>query len=305
MANASQTRLAYVAESTYGVTPATPTFQKLRYTAEGLGANIENVTSNEIRADRNVSDLIQVGSSAGGNVDFELSYGSYDDFLESLMFSTFSTNVLKNGVTEKSFTLEKTFETGATDQFHRFTGAIANGFNLSMTTGAIVTGSFDFVAQGGTSGQSIITGATYDDGNSNPVINAATDFASLAITGATSPKLTALDLSITNNLTPEAVLGSIESRAMTAGRFQATGNLTAYFDNEELYEMFLAGTATDLEFKLGGASSKNYLFNLPKIKFNSAQIVAGGNDQPILATIAFTGLYDGTDDATLKITRTT
>jgi hypothetical protein len=144
MANASQTRLAYVAESTYGVTPATPTFQKLRYTAEGLGANIENVTSNEIRADRNVSDLIQVGSSAGGNVDFELSYGSYDDFLESLMFSTFSTNVLKNGVTEKSFTLEKTFETGATDQFHRFTGAIANGFNLSMTTGAIVTGSCVF-----------------------------------------------------------------------------------------------------------------------------------------------------------------
>ena len=117
MVDSSQTRLASIAEVTYGTTPSSPTFLEQRFTSEGLNANIENVVSNEIRADRNVSDLVQVGSSAGGPVAFELSYGSFEDWLESLMFSTWSSNVLKNGNTQKSFTLEKTFEGGATDQY--------------------------------------------------------------------------------------------------------------------------------------------------------------------------------------------
>lgn len=304
MADTSQTRLAYIAESTFGTTPSTPAFTEARFTGEGLNANIETVTSNEIRPDRNVTDLVQVAQSASGAVNFELSYGSFDAFLESLMFGEWATNVLKNGVTEKSFTLEKTFETGATDQFHRFTGAIANNMSLSMATSSIVTGSFDFLAAGFSSAQAIITGATYTGANTNPVINAATNFASLAMTGVTSPELTALDISITNNLTLEQVLGSLDARGITSGRFQATGTLTAYFENEELFELFLNGTGSDLTFKLGGASSLNYVFDLPNIKFNSAEVVAGGNDQPVLVNMAFTALYDSGEAASLKITRT-
>lgn len=303
MANASQTRLSYVAETVWGETPATPSFQNARFTDESINANIENVTSNEIRPDRNVTDLVQVGSSAGGSVNIELSAGSFDDWLESVMYGAWAADVLKNSSTEKSFTLEKTFETGATDQFHRFAGAIANGFTLNVATGSIVTGSFDFLARGTSSSQAEITGATYTGANVNPVINGATDFASLTVTGATSPELTALTLSVTNGLTAEAVLGSLDARGLAAGRFTVTGSMTAYFENEELYELFLAGTSADLSFKLGGVSSNNYVFDMPNIKFNDAQVVAGGNDQPLLVELPFTALYDGTDDATLVITR--
>lgn len=304
MASASQTRLAYIAESTWGTTPATPAFTNARFTGESVNANIENVTSNEIRADRNVTDLVQVGQSAGGSVDFELSYGTYDDWLESLLYNTWSTNVLKNGNTEKSFTLEKTFETGATDQYHRFAGAIAGSMSLSMAVGSIVTGSFEFLAKGTTSAQTIITGATYTGANTNDVINAASNFASLSMTGVTSPELTALDLTISNNLRTQQVLGSLDARGIATGRFEVTGTFTAYFENEELYELFLAGTAADLSFKLGGASSSNYVFDLPNIKFGSANVVAGGNDQDLVAEVEFTALYDSGEDATLKITRT-
>ena len=303
--NTSQTRVAYIAESTWGTTPATPTFITARITGESLNANIDNVVSDEIRADRNVSDLIQVGSSAGGSVDFELTYGGFmDDWLEALLFSTWSSNVLKNGVTQKQFTLEKTFETGATDQFHRLTGAVPNSMSLSMATGSIVTGSFDFVGKGMSAAQAIISGATYTAGNTNTPINAASNFASLAMTGVTSPALTALDINITNNLDPQRVLGSLDARQITEGRFEVSGSLTAYFENAELYALFLAGTSTDLTFKLGGASSKNYLFNVPTIKFENTQVVAGGNDQPLLITTDFRGLYNSGEAASLKITRT-
>lgn len=301
----SQTRLAYIAESTWGTTPATPTFITARMTGESLNANIENVVSDEIRADRNVSDLIQVGQSAGGGVDFELTYGGFmDDWLEALMFSTWSSNVLKNGVTQKQFTIEKTFEAGATDQYHRFTGAVPNSMSLSMAVGQLVTGSFDFVSKGVTAAQAIISGATYTAANTNTPINAATNFASLAMTGVTSPALTQIDLNITNNLDLQKVLGSLDARQVTPGRFEVSGSATAYFENAEIYALFLAGTAADLTFKLGGSSSKNYLFNIPTLKFENASVVAGGNDEPLLVTFDFRGIYNGTEAASLKITRT-
>ena len=304
MTDSSQTRIAYIEESTYGTTPATPAFQEARYTADGLTAGVENIVSNEIRADRNVSDTIQVGSNAGGNLDFELSYGSFDDFLESLMYSTWSSNVLKNGTTQKSFTLEKTFETGATDQFHRFTGCIVNGMSLSIQSQQIVTGSFDMVAKGmDDPAQAIITGATYTAPNTNDVMNAGDDFSSLTITGASGIELTALNLNITNNVRQQPVVGSIDSRGVGTGRFEVTGDLTAYFENEELYDLFNNGTASDISFKLGGASSKNYVFDMGKVKFEEGNVLTPGNDQDIFVQLNFRALYDGVDN-TLQITRT-
>lgn len=303
MTDSSQTRLASIVEVTYGTTPATPTFLEQRFTDEGLNANFENITSNEIRSDRNVADLVQVGSNAGGPVNFELSYGSFDEWLESLMFNTWSTNVLKNGNTQKSFTLEKTFEAGATDQYHRFTGAVANSMSLAMQSQQIVTGSFDFLAKAATTAQAAIAGSSYTAVNANDVINAASNFASLAITGVTGPELTTLNLNITNNLRQQQVIGSVDSRGIGTGRFEVTGDLTAYFENEELFDIFMAGTATDLTFKLGGASSKNYVFNIANLKFETGEVIAGGNDQDVMAQMTFRGLYDGTDN-TLEITRT-
>lgn len=304
MSGTSQTRVAYIEESTWGTTPATPTWSTARLTGEGLRPNINNVKSEEIRADRNVPDLIQVSQAAGGNLNGELSYGAYDDFIESLLYSTWSSNVIKNGVTEKSFTIEKTFETGATDQYHRFTGAIVDSLELQMAIDSVVTANFNFLAKGMSAAQAEIASSTYNAAVANDVINAASNFASLAITGATSPALLSLDLTIQNNLAQQRQLGSLDARGIRNGRFEVTGSLEAYFENEELLDIFLAGTATDLTFKLGGASSKNYVFLLPNLKFETGEVVAGGNDQDLVIPMTFSGLYDATEDATIKITRT-
>lgn len=303
MVDSSQTRLAYIAESTYGTTPSTPTLKIQRFVSESLNANIENIVSNEIRADRNVTDLIQVGSSGGGSVDFELSYGSFDDWLESLMFGTWSSNVLKNASTQKSFTIEKTFEGGATDQYHRFTGCVANSLKLAIQAKQVVTGSFEFIAKGTTTAQAAIASSSYTAANTNPVINAAANFASLAMTSVTSPELMSLNLNITNNLRHQPIVGSVDSRGIGTGRFEVTGEAVLYFTNASAYDLFLAGTATDLTFALGGASSKKYLFEMANIKFEKGEIIAGGNDQDVMAKMSFRALYDGTDN-TLQITRT-
>lgn len=303
MVDSSQTRLAYITEVTYGTTPSSPVFKNQRFTSESLNANIENRVSNEIRADRNVTDLIQVGSEAGGSVDFELSYGSFEDWLESLMYGAWASNILKNGNTQKSFTIEKTFEGGATDQYHRFTGCIANSLSLDIQAKQIVTGSFEFLAKGASTAQAIIASATYTAANSNPVINAATNFASFSMSGVTSPEITSLKLKVTNNLRRQPIVGSIDARGIGTGRFEVTGEAMLYFTNQTLYDLFLAGTASNLSFVIGGASTKKYQFDIANLKFEKVEIVAGGNDQDVMAKVSFRGLYDNTDN-TLKITRT-
>src|SRR5690606_30601389 len=151
-------------------------------------------------------------------IGFELSYGSFDPLFESALQSTWATNVLKNGVTKKSFTLEKTFETGATDQFHRYRGCMINTLSLNCRAGEIVTGSFGLMAKDMDSAQAIVTGATYTDGSTNPVINAANHFANLSISGATGPEITSLNLSITNNLRQQPVMGTIYSKGLGTGQ---------------------------------------------------------------------------------------
>ena len=85
IASADRVRLAYVVESIPGTTPTTPALQIVRLTGESLDVTRENIVSSELRADRNVMDLIQVGGGAGGGVVFELSYGTYDNWLASAL----------------------------------------------------------------------------------------------------------------------------------------------------------------------------------------------------------------------------
>ena len=302
-AETSQTRVAFIKEATYGVTPVAPAFTKMRYTGDSLKHNRQNVTSNEIRPDRNVADLIQVSGGAQGSVNYELSYGSFDAFIEAALCSAWASDEISNGTARTSFTLEKTFEQGATDTFVRYTGMMVNTMSLNIQTQQIVTGAIGFMGKGGSVGSAIIAGATYADSPTNQVMNAGMNFAALSITGAGTPKLTGLTLELNNNARMQPVVGSIDSLGVGLGRFVLTGTATMYFENKDAYELFLAGTATDLTFSIGGAADHKYIFTIPKLKFSDGDVPVQGNDQDVILTLPFQGLYDPTLGATLHVER--
>ena len=85
--SSNRTALRRVAETTLGVIPSNPSFTDFRFTGEGINFAPNNVSSNEIRSDRQTSDLVQVGSDATGNVDFELSSAAYDSELEAVLLA--------------------------------------------------------------------------------------------------------------------------------------------------------------------------------------------------------------------------
>lgn len=305
IADSSKFQLAHIAEVTAGTTPATPTFLKDRITGGGMQAVQEFVTSNEIRSDRQITDRVRVGRMSEGTYNFEMSYGSFDDWLESLFQNSWSTNVLENGVTPKFFSIEELYETGATDNYKRFAGVSVNTMSLELSAGGIVTGSFGVMGFGEpTMAQAIISGATYTDPNTNSVLTASNDFGDLTITGLTSPKIQSISLNVTNNLRQQPVVGDIDGVGLGSGRFDVTGSITMYFENDEAYDIFLANTYTDLAFRIGGASTLKYDVSIPNIKFTSASIEAAGNDTDVPVTLEFGAVRDASQDHTIQITRT-
>ena len=88
MSDSDQIALTQIVETTFGVIePANPTHTALRLTGESL-AQITGITvSEEIRNDRQVVDVIRTGLDVSGDINFELSYSAYDEFLEALLMS--------------------------------------------------------------------------------------------------------------------------------------------------------------------------------------------------------------------------
>lgn len=306
--NSSETRVALIKESTWNTTPpTTPVFLTARVTGESLNLVRGTVVSDEIRSDRNVADLIQVSGGARGGFNLEMSYGGtgswLDAILESVMYNTFATNNLTNGISQQPMTIEKTYEAGATDVFVRHTGMVANTFNLEAVARQKVTASVDFLGGGGSTGSAILTGATYTAAPTGAIMQTSTGFASLSMTGITSPKVMSVRLAVNNNLREQPVLASLYSAGIGSGRFEVTGSVEFYLENSSIIDLFLAGTATSLSFTIGTVTAEKYTFNCPNIELENVQHSAGGNDADVMLRADFRALYNSGISGTMRITR--
>lgn len=86
----NRVKLSKVREVTFGITPTSPVFKTQRQTSSSLALNPQTVVSNEIRSDRQVTDLVLVGLQAGGDVGHEISFKAVDDDLEEALQGTWS-----------------------------------------------------------------------------------------------------------------------------------------------------------------------------------------------------------------------
>jgi len=78
---------AFVVGDDFAFTVEKADLQIMRHTGESLKQDTTVITSEEIRSDRQIADIIRTGVGASGGIDFELSYGTFDDFLQAILFS--------------------------------------------------------------------------------------------------------------------------------------------------------------------------------------------------------------------------
>jgi hypothetical protein len=303
MTDANRTGLAYVAETVWGTTPATPTLKALRFTGESLAASTEFISSNEIRDDRQVSDVVRTNFGASGDINIELSYGAFDDLLEALLFGTWTTNVLGNGVLAKSFTVEKQF-LGATE-FIQYRGMMLAGGSVNVEPGSIVTGNFSFLGKGVTATQASVASAAPTAAPTNSVVNAIDNISLITEGGSTyTGDVLGLSFEVQNNLRARPAVGVLGASSIGVGRIQVSGSFNTYFSSSTEYAKFLAATASSLSFEVTDAATNKYLIQFPRIRYTNGNPFASGVDTDVVLPLEFTAFMDPGTQETIRITRT-
>lgn len=87
MADGSRHTIYMTKESQYGVTDTNPVLDKVRVTSVSIGLTKDSLQSAEIRDDGQISDFRLGANQVSGDIGFELSYGSFDAFLQAVLLS--------------------------------------------------------------------------------------------------------------------------------------------------------------------------------------------------------------------------
>lgn len=296
MASGSRHEISFCGETTFGDPPITPTMLRFRNTGTTLNLSKDTFASDEIRSDREVSDLRHGNRRVQGDLNFELSYGAFDEWIAAALFGTWGSNVLKGGVTPQSKTIERRFLD--IPRYLQYKGCMPTRMTLGMQPGnRMIAGSFGII------GKEMIDSSTSLGTPTDVALNPPMDSFTGSISEGGSPiaTITGFNLTVDNRLDPGYYLGSALVQDIEPGRRVVTGNVTANFRDTALLTKFLNETSTVLSITIDGVGG-DYTILLPRVKYTGGDIQMNG-DQRIGQNLPFQALLDPTVASSIQITR--
>lgn len=212
----------------------------------------------------------------------------------------------ETAIQQRFFSIETAFQD--ISQFMEQDGMVAGTFNLEIATGAIVTGTVGFEGRETELVQSTVLGNatnyTVLEAQPGEVVNATTDVGDLVKDGV--PLLACIQsISINGEagLRMQNCVGEKFPRGIGTGRFNLTGSLTVYFENEDLFTDFIEHNTISLEFSITDSEGQSYYFNIPALKISQDEIAPGGIDQDVFENMEFTAFRDATTDTMFMVDR--
>ncbi|AIM40551.1 tail subunit [Vibrio phage VpKK5] len=304
MANGSRHSLYAIEEAVYGQTPADPVFDTVRITGTTLGLSKDSLQSEEIRDDRQIADFRLGANQVGGDINFELSYGSFDNLLESAFQGEWANDTLQCGIERKSFTFLRYFADlldtdPSASPYFIYTGCEINTMTLTVNANAMITGTFGVIGQ-----SQEITGTDPATDINPPTTTSPLDSftGELREGGTTIAVITELGLSLDNGLAARFVVGSKDSILPEVGRSNLTGTMTAYFESSALVEKFLNEDDSSIEFDLPDAEGNVQTWTIPRIKYTGGQPDVEGEGS-VMLSMPFQALLDTTLGTNLQVVR--
>ena len=301
-AQGSRSSLSFVAEATFGTTPA-GNFTNLPFSTHSLNLTKDVLAGTDIQADRMARVNRQGNRQVGGDIVVDLRDGDFDLLLESAMLSAFpatGTQIIDVGTTPKFFSIED--YAADVDQARLFTGMSVSSMAISLAPNQMVATTFSMVGKDMTLGQTQKTqtaasgAAPFDAYSGDISIGTVGSPTAIAI-------VTALDFTLNNSYEATFVIGDDSAPSLEAGRAEIEGTLTAYFQDADLINRFINETETAIRVSVDNpTSSTPYIFDFPRVKINSADVGVDGPTSRMI-TMSFVALRDSTTGTSLRITR--
>jgi hypothetical protein len=198
-------------------------------------------------------------------------------------------------ITKQSFSIE----TGFTDvsQYFLMNGLRVGSFEMSVTTGEIVTGSFNFMGRETLPGVSSVLGntGTYDvlPTTATEILNATANVGQIEKNGvALSTAVKSIELSGDASLRKQPAVGEKFPAGIGYGRFTLEGKVSAYFENLDFYNDFRNHVTVSLGFDFEDVDHNKYFFRIPAAKITTNPVAPGGIDQDVMEEMEFTAQRD-------------
>lgn len=293
-AQGARTRLSYLEEVTFGTTPAATNFQEIPFSTHSIGLTKDRVEGTDIVSDRQARVDRHGNKTASGDIVADFRSGTFDTFLESLMFNTWetdpTTDELRVGTTLKHFSIEDYL--ADVDLARVYTGMTVSSMSISCRPNQMIQSTFSFVGKDTSSGATEKTTDAYV--NSQPFDSyqgsfAIGDFGGL---GTNNTTITAIDFTVNNNMNPTFVIGQDDTPQLEYGRCTVEGTLTAHIEDSSLLDRFINETETRLNLVLidPADGTSQYSFFFPRVKINSGNTNVE-NPQSRFLTMDFVALY--------------
>lgn len=306
----NQLRSAFVAETTAGSTPATPSFINSDVPIN-MTAVPNIIEHRSLAAKGEAVQTAIAGIDVTGNMSGPMIYGAYDDLLASLLQGAWASDVLKSGKATSTFTVENAIAAGegGTVTMSRYQGCEVTGGTLTLTSNADINFAFDLIGMGSTdTSTSIITGATYTDQSQRTPLSCGIDVGTIAFNGYTLDAFESATINFNyegreaqNKLSSNFVKGGITKGALLpeiTARVYVDANFAALYDaaRDSDHAQF------SVTFPIGSVSGSKYSLVFPKCKFVTANLDFSGNNA--MQDITIRAMYDeATEDASVKLTR--
>lgn len=290
-------KIGLIKEVTFGTTPTTPALISQRFASATFTLAKGELTDDSKTGSRQ-RQYTQTGNEAiTGSLSGPFAHDNYDTLMESVMYSTFASNILKFGTTVQSFSLEEAQDDITV--YRQYNGMIANGFNLEAPVDGLATISFDVLAKG----QMIATVPLDASYTAQPVRQPFTHCGGTISEGGVSiAYVNGVTLAVSNNLSPAYVWGGCGTDDLIPGTVDVTGNLDVFFTSAALMNKFISGTPTSLSFTLSDGTH-TVTFNLPNVRYTGAEAPIDSGSGQRIVSLPFRALYDATAASTLVVTR--
>ena len=307
--SSSQVRSAYVAETTAGATPATPAFttshRPIMMQARPRPVDHPSLTAGGARLGHAI-DQIEV---AGQIQSAPFVYGAFDTWFETLMQGAWTSDVLKDGKSIKTVTVENAFPAGVggTTTMLRYLGVEATGGTLALQAEAAAQLSLTLAGRGSSDGSTTaITGATYTDPDDIDPLSSGADVGAITFGGYTLDCMASAQINFAfTGRDRQPRLGTNTLCGITRGAFQPT--ITAEFYVEANF-MAILNAARDrttstfaVTFPLGSVSGEKYTLEFPSCVFGPTEIDMSGAS--LMQSVEIRPQYSTDDDCVAILTR--
>ena len=264
---------------------------------EGAGENIGR---------REETDEVRLSDEVGGDVNFNFSAQSFDDFIAGAFCNDWdaTTGVVNAGGSEdKAFELLISYQ--QIDKHVHMTGMRVSTLALNIEADAKITGTVGFMGTGYDENYDA-SGDTFNDPTTTAVMSAATNGGDVMIDGATlaGTCISTFNLSLDNQYQAQYCIGRATPGRQIQGMLDVTGSINFAFtsDGFALWNKTITRVPITTSFEMSDDTT-TYLIETAKTYMSGDMPIPSGSD-PAVAELDAQHRLDVTAGYSVRITRT-